>query len=89
MGIHKLYQWLYNDATPTALQMPYLVTVDVDVRNIKKVRFSPVKIKVIRRIVNHIFSTPGEKTKYLFYKGVKFCDAQDVKVLFKFDLSIV
>ena len=31
----------------------HLATVDVEVANFKKIRFFPVKIEVIQRIVNH------------------------------------
>ena len=31
----------------------YLATVDVEVGNFKKIRFFPIKIEVIQRIVNH------------------------------------
>ena len=46
-GIHKLYE----DTTTKVYK--YLATADVEIRNFWKIRFSPVKIKVIRRIAIH------------------------------------
>ena len=46
-GIHKLYE----DTTTKVYK--YLATADVEIRNFRKIRFSRVKIKVIRRIVIH------------------------------------
>jgi hypothetical protein len=47
-GINKLYK----DITTKVYK--YLATADVEIRNFRKIRFSPVKIKVIRRIAIHI-----------------------------------
>jgi hypothetical protein len=50
-GIHKLY----DDTTDTTTTVyKYLATADVEIRNFRKIRFSPVKIKVIRRIAIHL-----------------------------------
>jgi hypothetical protein len=46
-GIHKLYE----DITTKVYK--YLATADIEIRNVRKIRFSPVKIKVIRRIAIH------------------------------------
>jgi hypothetical protein len=47
-GIHKLYE----DITTKVYK--YLATADKDIRNVRKIRFSLVKIKVIRRIAIHL-----------------------------------
>ena len=47
-GMHKLYE----DTTTKVYK--YLATADLEIRNCRKIRFSPVKIKVyIRRIAIH------------------------------------
>jgi hypothetical protein len=46
-GIHKLYE----DTTTKIYK--YLATADVEIRNVRKIRFSPVKIKDIRWIAIH------------------------------------
>ena len=53
-GIHKLYE----DTTTKVYK--YLATADVEIRNFRKIWFSPVKIKVIRRIAIH----PGIRASY-------------------------
>jgi hypothetical protein len=45
------YPWLYEDTTTKVYK--YLATADIEIRNFRKIRFSPVKIKVIRRIAIH------------------------------------
>jgi hypothetical protein len=42
-----------NDRCTTTKVYKYLATADVEIRNFRKIRFSRVKIKVIRRIVIH------------------------------------
>jgi hypothetical protein len=46
-GIHKLYE----DTTTKVYK--YLATADAEIRNFRKIRFSPLKIKVIRQIAIH------------------------------------
>jgi hypothetical protein len=43
--------WLYEDTTTKVYK--YLATADVEIRNFRKIWFSPVKIKVLRRIAIH------------------------------------
>jgi hypothetical protein len=47
-GIHKLYK--------ASKVHKCLATADVEVRNFRKIRFSPVKLKVILRIVNAVLN---------------------------------
>jgi hypothetical protein len=47
-GMHKFIRRCYNKS----LQI-YLATADVEIRDFRKIRFSPVKIKVIQWIAIH------------------------------------
>jgi hypothetical protein len=47
-GMHK---FIYEDTTTKVYK--YLATADLEIRNFRKIRFSPVKIKVIQRIAIH------------------------------------
>jgi hypothetical protein len=46
-GVHKLYE----DTTTKVYK--FLATAGVEIRNFRKIRFSPDKFKVIRRIAIH------------------------------------
>jgi hypothetical protein len=49
--LHVDSRKLYEDTTTKVCKC--LATADVEVRNFRKIRFSPVEIKVIRRIAIH------------------------------------